>query len=64
MKRNFLTGTGEKVSYLFGGCSSCAILSGGNDACSEGHETGNCQKHEKLFHNCFCVFEIINCVKV
>ena len=57
---NFLTGTGEQVYNLFGlfnllsGGSGTLVLSGSN-VCSEGHETGYCQKHEKLFHNRFCV---------
>ena len=57
---NFLTGTGEKVGdrLVSGdllGSSRGGLVLGGSDVRSEGHETGNCQKHEKLFHNRFCV---------
>jgi Na+-transporting NADH:ubiquinone oxidoreductase subunit B len=53
---NLFAGTVEK-----GGCI-IDFLSG-NDACSSDHKDSSCQKHEKLFHNCFCVFEINNCIK-
>ena len=67
--RNVLSGTLEKIlsghwlgwsgslNLLCCGCvvSGWLILSG-CDVCSEGENTGYCQKHEKLFHNCFCVF--------
>ena len=39
---------------LLSGGSGALVLSGSN-VCSEGHKTGDCQKHEKLFHNRFCV---------
>ena len=56
---NFLTGTGEKVGGrlsggdLLGSGRGGSLVLGGSDVRSEGHETGNCQKHEKLFHSVF-----------
>ena len=61
VQRNFLTGTGEEVGDrlssgdLLGSGRGGSLVLGGSDVRSEGHETGNCQKHEKLFHNRFCV---------
>ena len=60
MQGNFLTGTGKKVGDrrsgdLLGRGRSGLLVLGGSDVRSEGHETGDCQKHEKLFHNRFCV---------
>ena len=62
VKGNFFSGTGKQVNDLLGlfdllrcGRSGVLFFLSGSNVCSEGQKTGDCQKHEKLFHNRFCV---------
>ena len=60
MERNFRSSCGKSLKVicrsgnnLFSSCRSSSFVLSGCDVGREGHYAGNCQKHEKLFHNEF-----------